>query len=146
MRETILESHYSSTVISRQMDNSNSPGLVSPPDTRTPPLIINKRTRSSLNTTTRLEQAVSEPIDAGGLSQALKHVEEGGPIRERTPAGTPSRKRQRVHEVYGDRLVKLHDYRQVLPGSSEDYHHSTAAIKLRIKSFIIKLVIVDSLP
>lgn len=84
------------------MDNSNSPGLVSPPNTTTPPLVIGKRGQSNLNTTTSLENAASEPVDARGLNRALRNVEDRGLTRERTPAGSPSRKRQRVHE-YGDR-------------------------------------------
>lgn len=49
------------------------------------------------------ERADSEPIDARALSKALKDVEELKNSRERTPIGSPSRKRQRI---FGDRSVQ----------------------------------------
>lgn len=49
------------------------------------------------------DRAGSEPVDAALLSKALKSVEDSNShSRQRTPVGSPSRKRQRI---YGDRLV-----------------------------------------
>lgn len=46
----------------------------------------------------------AESIDPNALSKALlKEFEEGGRPRQVTPGGSPSRKRQRVEKVYGDR-------------------------------------------
>lgn len=104
MRETIIESHYSTSVISRQMDNSNSPGLASPPDNKTPPLVVGKHAHTNVNVNAGFDKSASDPVDAGGLSRALRNVEDGGRLRERPPVGSPSRKRQRVQGAYGDRL------------------------------------------
>lgn len=100
MRETKIESHYSSSVITRTMDNTSANTLVSPPDTRTPPPAIGKRNHLNRANTNGIERAGSEPIDANALNKALKDFEDAGRIRERTPGGSPSRKRQRI---YGDR-------------------------------------------
>lgn len=102
MRETKIESHYSSSVITRTMDNSSANTLVSPPDTRTPPPPTGKRNHLNGANTNGVERAGSEPIDANALSKALKDFEDAGRTRERTPGGSPSRKRQRI---YGDRSV-----------------------------------------
>lgn len=101
MKETTVESHYSSTIISRTMDRSNSPALVSPPDTKTL-APAGKRTHLNGKIVNNSERAGSEPIDASALSKALKEFEDGGNITERTLGGSPSRKRQRI---YGDRFV-----------------------------------------
>ena len=103
MKETKIESHYSSSVITRTMDDSSTNTLVSPPDTRTPPLAAGKRNHLNRANTKGVERAGPEPIDANALSKALKDFEDAGRTRERTPGGSPSRKRQRI---YGDRLVR----------------------------------------
>lgn len=98
MRETVIESHYSSTVMSRPIEGSISPGLVSPPSVGTPPLSIGICGNSHGNIPNGLEKAQLEEA----VNQALQR---GDTLRsrERTPGGSsPSRKRQRV---YGDRLV-----------------------------------------
>lgn len=102
MRETKIESHYSSSVITRTMDKSSTNTLVSPLDTRTPPPATDKRNHLNGAIMNGVERAGSEPIDANALSKALKDFEDAGRARERTPGGSPSRKRQRI---YGDRLV-----------------------------------------
>lgn len=99
-----MESHYSSSVISRTMGDSHSPALVSPPDAGTPLLAIGRRGHTNGSLPNGLQKAESEPIDANRLSHALKAHEEAVHRRERTPGGSPSRKRQRVNRET-DRLV-----------------------------------------
>ena len=82
------------------MDHSSADTLVSPPDTRTPPQATGKRSHLNGANTNGVGRAGSEPIDADALNRALKDFEDADRIKERTPAGSPSRKRQRV---YGDR-------------------------------------------
>lgn len=102
MRETTLEPHITTSITSKTMENSHTPTVVPPADTRTPPLAVNKRTHLNGQSTNRAERAGSEPVDPTALSKALKGMEDAGRVRERTPGASPSRKRQRV---YGDRSV-----------------------------------------
>lgn len=104
-----MESHYSSSVISRTMGDSHSPTLVSPPDVGTPPVAIGRRGHNNGSMSNSFEKAGSEPIDANRLSHALKSHEEALHRRERTPGGSPSRKRQRINREAdrSDRLVLL---------------------------------------
>ena len=69
----------------------------------TPPLATGKRSHLTGGAASGTERAGSEPIDASALSKALKEFEDSGNTRERTPGGSPSRKRQRI---YGDRSVE----------------------------------------
>lgn len=92
------------TAIPGAIDDSCSPALVSPSDIKTPPLLTGKRNHFNGSLAHGKDRAGSEPIDATALSKALKDFEEAGNIRERTPGGSPSRKRQRI---YGDRLVEF---------------------------------------
>jgi len=87
------------------MENSHTPNLVSPPETKTPPTgmsntALNKHNQLNGGRTNGTERAGSEPIDPAALSKALKDMDDTGRVRERTPGASPSRKRQRV---YGDR-------------------------------------------
>lgn len=102
MRETTISSGYSAPIMPGNIDESRSPALVSPPDIKTPPLFTGKRNHLSGSLAHGKDRAGSEPIDPSALSKALKDFEEAGNVRERTPGGSPSRKRQRI---YGDRLV-----------------------------------------
>lgn len=102
MRETTIPSGYSAPIISGTIDDSRSPALVSPPDIKTPPSFTGKRNHLNGSLAHGKDRAGSEPIDPSALSKALKDVEEAGNVRESTPGGSPSRKRQRI---YGDRLV-----------------------------------------
>ena len=103
MKETVVESHDISS-LSRTVEHPNSQTLASPPE---------PNSRSALNKHDYLydkkmngqERQGSEAVDADALSKALKEFEEAGQVRERTPVGSPHRKRQRV---YGDRLVTRH--------------------------------------
>ena len=60
------------------------------------------RKRSHIIPANGHQRGVSEPVDAAALTQALNGVEGEAQSRERTPVGSPSRKRQRI---YGDRFI-----------------------------------------
>jgi cell division cycle 20-like protein 1 (cofactor of APC complex) len=77
-----------------------TPTLISPPESKTPPTATHKRNQAALafNDTDRN----SEPVDPSALQRALESFEQAGRVRERTPTASPSRKRQRI---YGDRYV-----------------------------------------
>ena len=104
MRETTIPSSYSAPIIPGTIDDSRSPALVSPPDIKTPPLFTGKRNHLNGSLAHGKDRAGSEPIDPNALTKALKDFEEAGNVRERTPGGSPSRKRQRI---YGDRSVEF---------------------------------------
>jgi cell division cycle 20-like protein 1 (cofactor of APC complex) len=72
-----------------------TPTLISPPDTKTPPTASHKRQKEDFT-----EERNSEPVDPSVLSRALEDLHKAGKVRERTPTASPSRKRQRI---YGDR-------------------------------------------
>ena len=74
------------------------------PRATTPPL---QKARTANRNSGQVKAAGShekgaESVDADALSRALKEFRDAGKQRDRTPAGSPSRKRQRV---YGDRSV-----------------------------------------
>jgi cell division cycle 20-like protein 1 (cofactor of APC complex) len=73
-----------------------TPTLISPPESKTPPTVAHKRTQGEIAD----DDGNSEPVDASVLSRALEAFEQAGKVRQRTPTSSPSRKRQRV---YGDR-------------------------------------------
>ena len=75
-----------------------TPTLISPPESKTPPTATHKRNQAEF--TFNPSDRNSEPVDASALSRALEQFEQAGRVRERTPAASPSRKRQRI---YGDR-------------------------------------------
>jgi cell division cycle 20-like protein 1 (cofactor of APC complex) len=79
-------------------DDTATPTLISPPESKTPPTAAHKRNQNAFPTSTHDKS--SEPIDAAALSKALGHIEQAGRVRERTPTASPSRKRPRI---YGDR-------------------------------------------
>lgn len=78
------------------MDSFES-SLVSPPTTTSPPPVTADKQGSNRDGAGGREV---EAIDANALTKALKDFAQEGRTRERTPTGSPSRKRQRV---YGDR-------------------------------------------
>ncbi|KAF2738405.1 WD40 repeat-like protein [Polyplosphaeria fusca] len=78
-----------------------TPTLLSPPESKTPPTATHKRNQTEFAFTTSLDRN-SEPVDPGALSRALEQFENAGRPRERTPTASPSRKRQRL---YGDRFI-----------------------------------------
>ena len=98
-----IESHQISSAFSKSIEHTNIPTLVSPPDTTGPPLAgAGKHNHLNGGSAPSRERSGSEAVDPNALTKALKEFEEAGRARERTPAASPSRKRQRV---YGDRLV-----------------------------------------
>ena len=102
MRETTLESHIMSSTRSRTMEHY-TPTLASPPDTTSPPFMVNsKRDHSHGDNLSTREREGSEAVDANLLSERLKEFKEGARSREITPSGSPSRKRPRL---YADRSV-----------------------------------------
>lgn len=99
-----MESQYFSSTVSRIIENPEIPALTSPPGIKTPPPASGNRIHANGNNVRGHERAVSEAVDPGALTRALKDFEGAGRIRERTPGGSPHRKRQRV---YGDRSVAI---------------------------------------
>ncbi len=75
-----------------------TPTLISPPESKTPPTAVHKRSQSAFDL--GVHDRNSEPVDASALSKALEQFEQAGRVRERTPTASPSRKRPRI---YGDR-------------------------------------------
>ena len=103
MTKFTIESHEISTSTYATMEKHHTNALASPPDTTSPPgIITGKRAQANGAALGGREREGSEAVDPGALSKALREFEEAGRVRERTPGGSPSRKRQRV---YGDRLV-----------------------------------------
>lgn len=101
MRETDVESHFPSSVVTRSMDNPRTSKL--PPSsgvTKSPPLASGKRQHA--NGHNEHTRGSSEALDPIALNQALRDFDEAGRSKEKTPTGSPSRKRQRV---YGDRFI-----------------------------------------
>lgn len=80
-------------------NQTHTPSLISPPESKTPPTQRAKRNLTSGGA--HGNGTSSEAVDATALSRALERFEAAG-RREHTPTGSPSRKRQRV---YGDRSV-----------------------------------------
>jgi cell division cycle 20-like protein 1, cofactor of APC complex len=66
----------------------------------TPPAIGAKRVHSSVITSK--QRAASEGVDPQAVNVALEGLVEGTRSREKTPSGSPSRKRQRI---VGDRYA-----------------------------------------
>lgn len=85
-------------------DHPRTPALASPPRTSTPPLQSDRTgNRSNANIGNASEhQKGSRAVNPDQLTRALQNVEGGARQTDRTPAGSPTRKRQRV---YGDRWV-----------------------------------------
>ena len=104
MDETSVGSHAIFTSMSATIENSHPTNRTSSTGIQTPPLAISTHIHVNGQSVKGPERAGSEAVDANALSQALKDFEDIGRGRERTPGGSPSRKRQRV---YGDRYVDI---------------------------------------
>nr|OQO20406.1 hypothetical protein B0A51_11029 [Rachicladosporium sp. CCFEE 5018] len=75
----------------------HTPTLLSPPRSKTPPTITGKRSHSHENTVRTSQRSGSASLSANALSQALQRtVDHGSATRDITPAGSPSRKRQKT--------------------------------------------------
>ncbi|TKA79696.1 hypothetical protein B0A55_04084 [Friedmanniomyces simplex] len=82
-----------------------TPTLLSPPRSKTPPTVIGKRSHSE-RFANASHRSGSEPVSATALNKALQQVEDAGLLRSSTPSGSPSRKRQKVQGVGGgDRFI-----------------------------------------
>ncbi|KAJ5124797.1 uncharacterized protein N7515_008622 [Penicillium bovifimosum] len=82
---------------------------LSPPGSKTPPSMPSKRTMyfpDTSNSGNRQQEDRGEAVDPSALRKALKSYEVAGGRRDRTPASSPCRKRQRV---YGDRFIPNRD-------------------------------------
>lgn len=83
------------------MDRQDASNIISSTEGPTPPLAHGSKRAHSNGTVGRgLESGGSEAVDAESLSKALQEFKEASYTREKTPTGSPSRKRQRI---YGDR-------------------------------------------
>ena len=86
------------------MDEESSPVGATAPDATTPPGFARaKRSHIKGNESNDRDREGFEAVDADALSKALKEFEDADQTREKLPAGSPSRKRQRI---YGDRLAE----------------------------------------
>ena len=88
-------------------EEAETPILISPPRSKTPPTITGKRTHSDRATTRtdRSHRSGSEPVSAQALNKALQQVEDTERARSITPNNSPSRKRQKVQGGGGDRFI-----------------------------------------
>ena len=83
------------------MEHQEASAIISSTEAPTPPLAHGAK-RGHLDAVVGRNHARdgSEALDPDSLSKALQEFKEAGQTREKTPTGSPSRKRQRV---YGDR-------------------------------------------
>ena len=102
------ESHHNSSIVAQSLESSAVVDVSTPQSDDTTSNTMRKR--SYLGGANGINREGSEPIDAGALSRALQGVERQAQSRERTPVGSPSRKRQRV---YGDRFIPNRDGRDL---------------------------------
>ncbi|KAF2089259.1 WD domain-containing protein [Saccharata proteae CBS 121410] len=86
----------------RATDDRQTPTLISPPESKTPPTVSTKRHISAQVASGSSNGKASEAISPTALSKALGRIEQAGKPREQPATGSPSRKRQRV---YGDRFI-----------------------------------------
>lgn len=90
----------------QMQEETRTPGMISPPRSKTPPTVIGKRSHSERNGTDAENpvRSGSEPVSARALNKALQQVEDAGRPRSTTPSNSPSRKRQKVQSG-GDRFI-----------------------------------------
>ncbi|KAF2709829.1 WD40 repeat-like protein [Pleomassaria siparia CBS 279.74] len=93
------ESEVPVAAMKTTVQDVQTPTLISPPESKTPPTETHKRNKIEFPLG---NDGNSAPVDASQLSRALEQFEQAGKVRERTPVASPSRKRQRV---YGDRFI-----------------------------------------
>ncbi|KAF2484155.1 WD40-repeat-containing domain protein [Neohortaea acidophila] len=89
-----------------EAEEATTPILISPPRSKTPPTVIGKRTNSDrrASESDRTLRSGDGPVSAKALNKALQQVEETERTRSITPTGSPSRKRQKVHNG-SDRFI-----------------------------------------
>lgn len=76
--------------------NAQTPILMSPPRSKTPPTVIGKRSHSERLASTAHGSGGTEPVSATALNKALQQVGDADRPRSSTPSASPSRKRQKV--------------------------------------------------
>ncbi|KAI4118268.1 MAG: hypothetical protein LQ345_001655 [Seirophora villosa] len=108
MGEDQPESHRPSSMSTRSMENPSAADDAMSPDDDTN--ANSNKKRAHLNGANGHSRDGSEPVDPGLLTRALQGVEQAARSRERTPVGSPSRKRQRI---YGDRFIPNRDGRDL---------------------------------
>lgn len=92
----------------QELEEAQTPILISPPRSKTPPTINGKRAHSERNASGagRSLRSGSEPVNATALNKALQQVDDISRARSITPSGSPSRKRQKVQAGGGgDRFI-----------------------------------------
>lgn len=108
MAENQAGSHDTSSIVTRSMDDRDQVDISTLQDSNFNS--NSNRKRSHILGANGHSREGSEPVDPGALSRALQGVEQASQSRERTPVGSPSRKRQRV---YGDRFIPNRDGRDL---------------------------------
>lgn len=108
MGEDLNDSHKTSPMATRSTKNPPTADVSTPQHEDTGS--SSNRKRSHLVGPNGHHREGSEPVDAGALTRALQGVEQATQSRERTPLGSPSRKRQRI---YGDRFIPNRDGRDL---------------------------------
>lgn len=73
-----------------------TPTMLSPPRSKTPPTITGKRAHSRHLSASAANRSGSAPVNPTALNRALKQMEDAGRRRDITPAGSPQRKRQKT--------------------------------------------------
>lgn len=108
MAENQPGSHNTSSIVTTSMDHQAQVDISTPQNGSSNS--NSNRKRSHLVGANGHNREGSEPVDPGALSRALQGVEQASQSRERTPIGSPSRKRQRI---YGDRFIPNRDGRDL---------------------------------
>ncbi|KAL8704686.1 MAG: hypothetical protein Q9201_002180 [Fulgogasparrea decipioides] len=110
MTDAEIHPRNTASVVTRSMEDSAAvDGLQSDGKDTAP---STSRKRSKLTGVNGHHRAESEPVDPLALSTALHNLEHRVPSRERTPLGSPSRKRQRMYG-YGDRFIPQREGRDL---------------------------------
>ena len=135
MPQVTTESHITSSTTTKTAGTLHTSTPISLSNTRTSPAQMNEQVQSKIQVVDRVERSGPDSIDPTALSKALKDMEDAGQSRERTPGGSPSRKRQRV---YGDRSVELLSHLDILRFCKT--MSSTAENPLRRSSAVFSLV------
>ncbi|KAF2197743.1 putative cell cycle regulatory protein [Delitschia confertaspora ATCC 74209] len=102
MRGGLASGEHAAETTAQPAEETSTPPLISPPESKTPPTTTHKRHENLAEPKRKDKGKGSEPVDPSALSKALAQFEQAGKVRERTPNGSPNRKRQRI---YGDRFI-----------------------------------------
>lgn len=86
-------------VLNNALDEADTPHLLSPPESKTPPTVAHKRHHDVQEFTRQRSQSTEAAVDSRALTKALEQYAQATKQREHTPAPSPARKRQRM--MYG---------------------------------------------